>query len=100
MSTSWHRLPGPWWSAGNHQLSKTAFSGLQLWVTTHTREPGVVTLETVKLFGVGTHEAKPSGKRQPVEISDVEFDPRSEEHTSELQSLRHLVCRLLLETKT
>src|SRR5262245_65396978 len=27
----------------------------------------------------------------------VEF--RSEEHTSELQSLRHLVCRLLLEKK-
>src|ERR1035441_10715209 len=26
--------------------------------------------------------------------------PRSEEHTSELQSLRHLVCRLLLEKKT
>src|ERR1035441_1344707 len=24
------------------------------------------------------------------------FDDRSEEHTSELQSLRHLVCRLLL----
>src|SRR5262245_32872411 len=28
-----------------------------------------------------------------------ELDPRSEEHTSELQSLRHLVCRLLLEKK-
>src|SRR5262245_64627499 len=27
-------------------------------------------------------------------------DRRSEEHTSELQSLRHLVCRLLLEKKT
>src|SRR5258705_4582327 len=27
------------------------------------------------------------------------FYPRSEEHTSELQSLRHLVCRLLLEKK-
>src|SRR5437899_7433782 len=27
------------------------------------------------------------------------FSPRSEEHTSELQSLRHLVCRLLLEKK-
>src|SRR5258705_7889166 len=26
-------------------------------------------------------------------------NPRSEEHTSELQSLRHLVCRLLLEKK-
>src|SRR5258705_2213074 len=35
--------------------------------------------------------------------SEVEIlpqgDPRSEEHTSELQSLRHLVCRLLLEKK-
>src|SRR5262245_64241134 len=31
---------------------------------------------------------------------DVLFDcARSEEHTSELQSLRHLVCRLLLEKK-
>src|SRR5258705_5775398 len=27
------------------------------------------------------------------------FETRSEEHTSELQSLRHLVCRLLLEKK-
>src|SRR5437899_6064189 len=27
------------------------------------------------------------------------FHLRSEEHTSELQSLRHLVCRLLLEKK-
>src|SRR5262245_62937158 len=29
----------------------------------------------------------------------LETTPRSEEHTSELQSLRHLVCRLLLEKK-
>src|SRR5258705_2124763 len=29
----------------------------------------------------------------------VALDERSEEHTSELQSLRHLVCRLLLEKK-
>src|ERR1035441_10760392 len=27
------------------------------------------------------------------------YEYRSEEHTSELQSLRHLVCRLLLEKK-
>src|ERR1035441_10988703 len=31
------------------------------------------------------------------EFADIR---RSEEHTSELQSLRHLVCRLLLEKKT
>src|ERR1039458_10748651 len=30
---------------------------------------------------------------------DVARNERSEEHTSELQSLRHLVCRLLLEKK-
>src|SRR5262245_49811217 len=35
---------------------------------------------------------------QPV-APDVEAWFRSEEHTSELQSLRHLVCRLLLEKK-
>src|SRR5258705_7070202 len=28
-----------------------------------------------------------------------DLEQRSEEHTSELQSLRHLVCRLLLEKK-
>src|ERR1039458_7853950 len=38
--------------------------------------------------GHGCHPYFPHGKRQ-----------RSEEHTSELQSLRHLVCRLLLEKK-
>src|SRR5690625_6319945 len=30
---------------------------------------------------------------------DLEFHERSEEHTSELQSRGHLVCRLLLEKK-
>src|SRR5436853_2362374 len=33
------------------------------------------------------------------DISDGGNSRRSEEHTSELQSLRHLVCRLLLEKK-
>src|ERR1039458_10415947 len=32
-------------------------------------------------------------------LSDLIREERSEEHTSELQSLRHLVCRLLLEKK-
>src|SRR5436853_2843976 len=33
------------------------------------------------------------------ETRNVYVPTRSEEHTSELQSLRHLVCRLLLEKK-
>src|SRR5258705_1360841 len=40
---------------------------------------------------------------QPAEVRLLARRPpeaeRSEEHTSELQSLRHLVCRLLLEKK-
>src|SRR5438046_7053856 len=34
-----------------------------------------------------------------VELLDGRFAERSEEHTSELQSLTNLVCRLLLEKK-
>src|SRR5262245_64670278 len=33
------------------------------------------------------------------DVSSAVENARSEEHTSELQSLRHLVCRLLLEKK-
>src|SRR2546429_7120219 len=33
------------------------------------------------------------------ELDAAAFDGRSEEHTSELQSRLHLVCRLLLEKK-
>src|SRR5205814_9448147 len=33
------------------------------------------------------------------QTNSVRHEKRSEEHTSELQSLRHLVCRLLLEKK-
>src|SRR5687768_17768010 len=46
------------------------------------------------------------GNRQqlrPVDLAGFDFQPlvfrRSEEHTSELQSRLHLVCRLLLEKK-
>src|SRR2546423_6810571 len=35
----------------------------------------------------------------PVRYSDFIMSARSEEHTSELQSLAYLVCRLLLEKK-
>src|SRR5262245_64544515 len=42
--------------------------------------------------------AKTAAKASPRARLDV-WQTRSEEHTSELQSLRHLVCRLLLEKK-
>src|SRR2546430_12980341 len=45
-------------------------------------------------LGVGAEQAP--GK---LVHADVELGPRSEEHTSELQSQSNLVCRLLLEKK-
>src|SRR5690349_24243077 len=38
-------------------------------------------------------------RARPSQPPDQEADGRSEEHTSELQSRRDLVCRLLLEKK-
>src|SRR5437870_8339783 len=42
---------------------------------------------------------EPSGGRILFDGEDLTALPRSEEHTSELQSRGHLVCRLLLEKK-
>src|SRR5438874_7043976 len=46
---------------------------------------------------------KSQGSSSPPEpaysLISIAFGPRSEEHTSELQSRRDLVCRLLLEKK-
>src|SRR5687768_17902165 len=45
-----------------------------------------------------THERQLEAHRTDSEVYNQEID-RSEEHTSELQSRLHLVCRLLLEKK-
>src|SRR3712207_7154398 len=39
------------------------------------------------------------GGEEDAERHGAEYPPRSEEHTSELQSRQYLVCRLLLEKK-
>src|SRR5690348_17359782 len=50
--------------------------------------------QAVATTKIGPVKARFKGK---VQLSDL--NPRSEEHTSELQSPVHLVCRLLLEKK-
>src|SRR5262245_65054015 len=52
------------------------------------------------------HRLNPKKKMARIETGIMPIDSRtmlmtirSEEHTSELQSLRHIVCRLLLEKK-
>src|SRR5436853_7360442 len=60
---------------------------------------------TTEIYTLSLHDALPiSPHGQPVcldrgDLARVTREERSEEHTSELQSLRHLVCRLLLEKK-
>src|SRR5256884_1514092 len=49
------------------------------------------------LVGAVDHDAGVEGEQQHAERA--ECGDRSEEHTSELQSRLHLVCRLLLEKK-
>src|SRR5205814_3933460 len=50
-------------------------------------------------FGGQRERGDAERRAQPPAESRGVKPSRSEEHTSELQSLRHLVCRLLLEKK-
>src|SRR5438874_12473717 len=68
---------------------------------------------TTEIYTLSLHDALPICKAEAVELELVHLLPavfhlpglrrslgdRSEEHTSELQSRRDLVCRLLLEKK-
>src|ERR1035438_10913574 len=60
---------------------------------------------TTEIYTLSLHDALPicrqrrSSNRSPHSEGCRRCCHRSEEHTSELQSLRHLVCRLLLEKK-
>ena len=58
---------------------------------------------TVVGAGLAGSEAAWQLAQRGIQVTLMEMRPqksgRSEEHTSELQSLRHLVCRLLLEKK-
>src|ERR1039458_3586795 len=51
------------------------------------------------LFRSGPSMPHPQLPDRGSQASHIQRSTRSEEHTSELQSLRHLVCRLLLEKK-
>src|SRR5471030_2484916 len=61
---------------------------------------------TTEIYTLSLHDALPichpsprASYRENVVTRPLSREVRSEEHTSELQSLRHLVCRLLLEKK-
>src|SRR5690348_12285138 len=78
-----YALPG-----GRHELGETMTET----AVRETLEETGVTIEVTDLIGIYSDPA------HVVAFSDGEVR-RSEEHTSELQSPVHLVCRLLLEKK-
>src|SRR5437870_8898203 len=67
------------------------------------RPPRSTLFPYTTLFRSGEHRDEHHVRRAPrqphVGRPDAEAPQRSEEHTSELQSRGHLVCRLLLEKK-
>src|SRR5437899_3839588 len=86
--------------AGKVVLVTGASSGIGRAIALACAEAGADLALTFRENRVGADEAagtvRAAGRRVEVVRADVS---RSEEHTSELQSLRHLVCRLLLEKK-
>src|SRR5687767_15660747 len=61
-------------------------------------EHHVGVLDPIDLAGAELQVVGLTARRR--EVADLDqIAPRSEEHTSELQSLAYLVCRLLLEKK-
>src|SRR5205807_7421886 len=58
-----------------------------------------ITSGPILLYGTIDGGSNSPRRKRTVNTRRSEFDPRSEEHTSELQSPCNLVCRLLLEKK-
>src|SRR5205814_10035301 len=63
------------------------------------RPPRSTLFPYTTLFRSHRAPGEPQGSRRRSPRRGRASTVRSEEHTSELQSLRHLVCRLLLEKK-
>src|ERR1035441_9534859 len=79
------------------QLASGAFSSFPFWEDSARRPSPAVGLGKAKDTGCGERGAGDRDRAVVLFLSDREQKlrfHRSEEHTSELQSLRHLVCRL------
>src|ERR1039458_10462397 len=93
-------LFGPAGAEAARQAARTAVAVSRHWLS----QPG----SAAELRRSGSVDALPLDAKIPAKSIEPAFlnaareardTDRSEEHTSELQSLRHLVCRLLLEKK-
>src|SRR5438093_11493018 len=89
----------------SHWSTHTSLFSFYLFFLMIRRPPRSTLFPYTTLFRSLDAHALPRGARVPVAVRErllqdpVDRDLRSEEHTSELQSLTNLVCRLLLEKK-
>src|SRR2546425_3299297 len=86
---------------GNPVEAQVEVRPLRVVVVLHEAEKGGPCIEVV-LHAAGGQQGREPASRQPGGRAGqvgTDNDVRSEEHTSELQSLAYLVCRLLLEKK-
>src|SRR2546422_2477503 len=87
------------WQRQTHRPSVRWVTRLAGWTSwTRTRSASSASFLAFTRF-ISTQWASPSSLSTRSAPSSVAWSVRSEEHTSELQSRLHLVCRLLLEKK-
>src|SRR2546427_5829967 len=67
--------------------------------TTLFRSPMFPVFSVTDVPGCSQRDHPASGRTRDESLPGTALEPRSEEHTSELQSQSNLVCRLLLEKK-
>src|SRR5438093_8215167 len=89
--------------SGSARLSPVAMASRESSVVAPASEPVIaVPIDTASVADSSAESASAELEewiRQLVRGGDTSVTLRSEEHTSELQSLTNLVCRLLLEKK-
>src|SRR3989442_3681540 len=91
------QLASNWFDLAISDLRMPGLTGIELVREAKALNP---TLPCIVLTGYGTvHSAVAAMKEGAYDYLTKPVNDRSEEHTSELQSRPHLVCRLLLEKK-
>src|SRR5690554_4237882 len=86
----------------NQGLNKSRRRPIRALIVTPTRELAIQIGESIENYGRHTGLSSTvifGGVNQNSQVKALKNGVRSEEHTSELQSRPHLVCRLLLEKK-
>src|ERR1039458_5799093 len=92
--------PGGWGKTRGLSCARHIVVGVGCFFFNDTATTEIYTLSLHDAFPISARRIDDSVRRTSVSrIWMSASRNRSEEHTSELQSLRHLVCRLLLEKK-